>query len=228
MAEEDLEEIVALYDGEIAFTDRHVGMVLDKLKELDLYDRTLIVVTGDHGDEFFEHGNKGHRTTLYEEVIRVPLVIRRPGGVTGGRTIAPVVGIVDIAPTILDLLGLEGREKISGVSLRPLLAGEEPGPPRARLAELAPALYALRGDGVKLFHNAVAGETIVLDLAADPAETHQNEITSGPLFDRLKAEFEDRLRRNRELAEEIRGGAAGEEIQFQERERERLRALGYL
>ncbi len=228
MAGEDLEEIIALYDGEIAFTDHHLGLVITKLKELGLFDRTLIIVTGDHGDEFFEHGNKGHRSTLYEEVIRVPLIIRRPGGARGGQTISSPVGIIDIAPTLLDLLGLKGLEKISGVSLRPLLTGEEPGEPRVLLTELSPALYALRGDGVKLFHNAVIGETIVIDLEADPAETHSGEITSGPLFDQMKQEFENRRRRNRELAEEIRGGAAGEEIRFQERERERLRALGYI
>lgn len=228
MATEDLEEIIALYDGEIAFTDHHLGLVIEKLKKLDLFDRTLIIVTADHGDEFFEHNNKGHRSTLYEEVIRVPLIIRQPGEKRTGQTISPPVGIIDVAPTILDLLGLEELKKISGRSLRPLLDEEEPGSERGLLSELSPALYALRGPGVKLLHNAVNGETIVLDLEDDPAETHSDEITSGPLFERWQQEFETRIRHNRELAEELRGSEAGEEIRFQKQEKERLRALGYM
>ncbi len=228
MDPEDLERIIALYDGEIAFTDYHLGMVIEKLKELDLFDRTLIVVTGDHGDEFFEHGNKGHRLTLYEEVIRVPLVIRLPGKENRAGRVETPAGIIDIAPTILDRLGVPPPGSIQGESLLPLLAGEPPPEERFLLAELSPALYALRGDGVKLFHNALEDQTVVLDLNADPGETHRGEITSGPLFEHVKQEFEDRIRRNRELAEEIRGGAAGEEIKFQNREIERLRALGYL
>ncbi|MDP8235256.1 MAG: sulfatase, partial [Candidatus Erginobacter occultus] len=106
MDPEDLERIIALYDGEIAFTDKHIGMVIEKLKELDLFDRTLIVITGDHGDEFFEHGNKGHRLTLYEEVIRVPLIIRIPEKVNRSGRVETTVGIIDIAPTILDRLGV--------------------------------------------------------------------------------------------------------------------------
>ncbi len=228
MDPEDLEQIIALYDGEIAFTDKHLGMVFNKLKELGVYDRTLIVVTSDHGQEFFEHGNKGHRLTLYEEVIRVPLVVRLPEGERKVDLIETPAGIIDIAPTILDRLGIPAPASVQGISLLPLLAGEAPAEERFLLAELAPALYALRGDGVKLLHNAAADQTVALDLVTDPAETHRGEITSGPLFDRLKKEFESRLRRNRELAEEIRGGAAGEEIRFQQREIERLRALGYL
>lgn len=224
----DLEQIIALYDGEIAFTDRHIGTVLAKLKELGVFDRTLIIVTADHGDEFFEHGNKGHRLTLYEEVIRVPLIVRRPRGEGAGGTVAPPVGIIDIAPTILDSLEIPSPLSMQGESLLPLLAGGRESPERFYLSELSPALYALRGDGVKLLHNAAAEESTVLDLQSDPAETHSGEITSGPLFDRLQGEFGSRLRRNLETAGEIRGGQAGEEIRFQKREIERLRALGYL
>ncbi|KQC15344.1 MAG: hypothetical protein APR56_01735 [Methanosaeta sp. SDB] len=224
----DLEQIIALYDGEIAFTDHHLGTVIDKLKELGVYDQTLIVITGDHGEEFFEHDNKGHRISLYEEVIRVPLVVRRPGQAPGGNRVEAPVGIIDVAPTILDLLQITRPGSIQGTSLAPWLNGGEPDGERFLLSELSPVLYSLRGEGVKLLHNADAGATIVLDLESDPAETHSVEITSGPQFERLNREFQNRLRRNRELAEEIRGGEAGPKIHFQEREIERLRTLGYL
>jgi arylsulfatase A-like enzyme len=228
MDPEDLEQIIALYDGEIAFTDRHLGMVLDKLKELDLYDRTLIIVTGDHGDEFFEHGNKGHRLTLYEEVIRVPLVISLPGKENQAGRVETTAGIIDIAPTILDRLGVFPPPTFQGESLLPPIKGTEPRANRFYLAELSPALYALRGDGLKLLHNALEDQTVVLDLNDDPGETHRDEITSGPLFEHLQREFETRRRQNQKLAEEIRGGSAGEEIRLQKRELERLRTLGYL
>ena len=70
--------MIALYDGEIAWTDRHVGLLIERLEEHGLLDETIVVVTADHGEEFFEHGRFGHRKELYDESVRVPLVVRYP------------------------------------------------------------------------------------------------------------------------------------------------------
>ncbi len=88
-----------LYDGEIAWTDFHVGRVLDALGESGLDEHTLIVFTSDHGEEFEDHGGLYHRKTLYREVLHVPLIVRRPQGETG--RIGGLVSLVDVAPMIL-------------------------------------------------------------------------------------------------------------------------------
>jgi arylsulfatase A-like enzyme len=80
----DLEHVVALYDGEIRYTDLYLGKVVDQLRALGVLDHTIVVVTADHGDEFFEHGRKGHKKALYDESILVPLVIRFPEKVRRG------------------------------------------------------------------------------------------------------------------------------------------------
>jgi len=113
VSDRDLEHLRALYAAEIAWTDSQIGRVLDRLDELGLAARTLVVVLGDHGDEFFEHGGIGHRRTLYEEVVRVPLILRWPGHVTPNERIAGPVQMADVFPI------LEGVVCDSGLILVP-------------------------------------------------------------------------------------------------------------
>src|SRR5882724_11719654 len=87
MPRRDLEHVIALYDGEIRFTDEHVGRVLDHLKEKGLLDSTVVMIVADHGDEFFEHGNKGHHRTVYDEVLHVPFALHLPHGEHAGEKI---------------------------------------------------------------------------------------------------------------------------------------------
>src|SRR4029453_10148705 len=93
------------YDGEIAFADHVVGTVLDKLRDLSLLDRTLVAVVGDHGESLGEHGEETHSMFLYEGAIPVPLTLWRPDVLPRGRVVAFPVRTLDLAPTILDLLG---------------------------------------------------------------------------------------------------------------------------
>jgi arylsulfatase A-like enzyme len=113
----DLEHVVALYDGEIAFTDSYLGELFAELKRLELWDNTLIVLTSDHGDEFFEHGNKGHRNTLYGELLDVPLIVKLPQQRRSGERLGNLAGIVDIAPTMLEVAGLPPLAGANGESL---------------------------------------------------------------------------------------------------------------
>ena len=108
LPEEDLRYISQLYDGEIAFTDQQVGRVLDALDSLGVSDRTIVVITADHGEMLYEHEYYfGHDIALYEECIRVPLVIDHPGlGVTPKR-LPGLVQSIDIFPTVLDFLGID-------------------------------------------------------------------------------------------------------------------------
>jgi arylsulfatase A-like enzyme len=131
----DLQHLVALYDGEIRFTDDILRDILEGLRQQGLLDNTLVVVTADHGEEFFEHGGKGHQRTLFDEVLLVPLIFHWPGVIARSQTIEDQVGIVDIMPTILGLLGIEAKGPMQGRDLTPLLRGESL-PQAAVLTEL--------------------------------------------------------------------------------------------
>jgi arylsulfatase A-like enzyme len=131
--------IEGLYDGSIRLTDEVlIKSLVEKLKNLGLYDRTLLIVTSDHGEEFFDHGGWSHTRTLYDEVIKVPLVVHFPGGKYAGRRIAPIVRLVDIVPTVLEELGIDfAPDDFDGRGLRSILDGRETAD-RHFVAELAP------------------------------------------------------------------------------------------
>src|SRR6185436_6011947 len=116
---------VALYDGEIAFTDHQLGRLLDAIDAEGLAARTLVVVTADHGEGLMQHGHMGHGLHLYEEAVRVPLVFRWPGSLPAGALVPGPVEHVDLVPTVLDLLGLpRGGGEIEGQSLAAALRGQ--------------------------------------------------------------------------------------------------------
>lgn len=117
LPEEDIRHLLALYDGEIAFTDKYIGMLFQRLIQLDLFDESLIIITSDHGDEFFEHKGKGHCTTLYDEVIRVPLIIRPPRGKDKTKIIPATARSIDIAATVLKFAGCTIPDSFQGKNL---------------------------------------------------------------------------------------------------------------
>jgi len=135
ISDRDLQHVEALYDAEIHWVDRHVGAVLDMLRQRGLLENTVVCVTSDHGDEFFEHGSIGHRSTLYPELLHIPLILRLPGAAGGGLRVPELVRIYDLAPTLLDLCGMDGLPEAAGRSLRPLLEGR-PEPPRTLLCRI--------------------------------------------------------------------------------------------
>jgi arylsulfatase A-like enzyme len=120
--QDDLRHIIALYDGEIAFTDAQLGRLFEELKTLGLWDKTLIVLTSDHGEEFNEHGMVGHHShTLYEELLKVPLIIRFPHSAFRGVVVHQQSRGIDIFPTIVDILGFQKPKPIQGISLLPMI-----------------------------------------------------------------------------------------------------------
>jgi arylsulfatase A-like enzyme len=132
----DLEHIEALYAGEIAWTDAQIGRVLDALRESGALDRTLVIVTADHGEEFFEHGGVGHRHALTEELLRVPMLLRLPDALPSGARVRGVASHPDVLPTVLDLLRLPVPAEVQGKSFLPLLLGEDDGGEREMLGRL--------------------------------------------------------------------------------------------
>ena len=112
------------YDGELAYTDSQFGRFIKALREDPSWDRTAVIVAGDHGEGLYEHDERFHATLVYETTQHVPLIVRTPDSRAG--RIAEPVGIVDLTPTILDLAGVDPPEDLRGVSLVPALRGTEP------------------------------------------------------------------------------------------------------
>ncbi len=123
------DNVTALYDAGIRTTDEAmIQPVLDVLRRKGLYDRTMIVVTSDHGEGLYEHQAWDHTHSVYDELLRVPLIIKMPGGAKAGRRLDPVVRLTDIMPTILDVAGVPlDPESIDGRSLLPVISGRERG-----------------------------------------------------------------------------------------------------
>lgn len=117
------EALVALYDAGLHADDRHLGELLDTLR--DRGDNTLVIVTSDHGESFGEGGRWEHHILPGEEVLHVPLVLWWPGRLPAGQRIPDTVSLVDLMPTALDLLGLAGVSGVDGTSLMPLIRGED-------------------------------------------------------------------------------------------------------
>jgi arylsulfatase A-like enzyme len=177
----DWNHIRALYDGEIAFTDQAIGELLQGLKKRGLMENSLIVLLSDHGEEFFEHQGFEHGHTLFEELLKVPLIFSLPGRLPENRRIARQVRLVDVEPTILDLLGIDSRIHTEGVSLAPLLEGNGnlPAPEGSLLPpEIAYSEALLYGGQKKsltaypwkLIYDVMSGEVAFYNLSEDPGE----------------------------------------------------------
>jgi arylsulfatase A-like enzyme len=168
--------LLALYDGEILDVDRWVGGIWDEIEAQGLADRTLLVITADHGDEFGEHGDFGHGHTVYQDLDWVPLIFVGPQVGQPGRVVETPVPLLDLMPTLLDVARAPQPEPLMGQSLLPVLAGEEP--PQRPIYSECPArrsVYddkSLRRGDYKLVYNVKLDLWELYDLAADPGEVH--------------------------------------------------------
>lgn len=161
------------YDSEIAYVDNYVGRIVAQLKSTGIWDNAVVVLTSDHGEGFNEHGYFYHGQTLYNEVIHVPMLWRVPGW--PARKIETPVSIVDIPPTVLDLMGLQIPDEFQGTSLVPAMVGDTL-EPRPIFSELLPYTSwkeshktVIEGDW-KLIHVISAGRFELYNLADDPME----------------------------------------------------------
>jgi arylsulfatase A-like enzyme len=182
MPRRDLEHLVALYDGEIAWTDEYLGRIIARLETLGVLDDTIIAVTSDHGTAFFEHGLKGHRNSLFDELIHVPLVIRYPAAIEAGTRVATQTRSIDIGPTLLDLAGLATPGDVHGHSLLPLVWDD----PLDRYSEAVSELFSvgqrvrtLRTSRWKFYDVMNSDLRLWTDLVADPGERALRPATVG-------------------------------------------------
>ena len=165
-----------MYHGEATFNDAQLGRLLATLEDdRRLADSTLVAVTADHGEEFWEHGGRDHGHTLYEELIHVPLIMRWPRSIAAGTVISSLVQLADLSPTLLRLAGgVPGSG--AGHDLSGLIAGREPSPGASSVyAEEkldGHKLRALVTASRKLIIDAAQPQPLAFDLVHDPEELH--------------------------------------------------------
>jgi arylsulfatase A-like enzyme len=226
----DVEWLRALYWGEIAYHDAHFGKFIAELEARNVLDDTLLVVTNDHGEELGERGLYGHGHQVFEEMIRAPLLIHYPPMFASGRAIADIVEHVDLAPTILDILGREPLRDPDGISLLPLLQGLPTQQPHYAMTEFLQTRRVLRVGPWKLFGRPAGGGAL-FDLATDPDERH--ELGAAPIARRLcevhlgeALAIPNKAKRLSGMASRRRFRAG--EVKIGPRMRRQLEALGYI
>lgn len=242
--EHERRNIIGLYDGEIRYTDEKlIGPLVDKLKQSGLFEQTMIILTSDHGEEFFEHGGWEHGHSLYNELLKVPLIIKFPESKYKGESRKTIVSLVDLMPTIFDEMGIDySGLKIDGKSLIPVLKRRET-KDRIFLAELAgniinsniPEKTSTNLGKKKLIVNQRfsqdelnfftfpppnAGPVEFYDLSADPLEKINTAGKNADLVNRI-------IRWIDEIKQAAEKRMTGKAV-MNEKLREQLKALGYI
>lgn len=173
-----MQKSIDAYDGEIAYVDEQFGALMRTMKELDLYDSSIIILLSDHGEEFGEHGGISHGKTLFEEQLRVPLLIKFPNNERAGSTLDLIVEMVDIAPTILDLLDLPAEPAFQG---RSIFESIEHGERRVGYASLQlddKSIESAKTQNLKFIHDLPKHTKTWYDLQTDPGELHPIDAPS--------------------------------------------------
>jgi len=227
ISDEELKKLVELYDGEIRYLDHVLGRFLHELKEMGLYDDSLIMVLSDHGEELGDHGDIGHHNLkLYEELIHVPLVIRFPKAAQAGSSVDDLVSFLDIAPTVADWLEERMPSKWIGKSLLPtIIDGKE-----------AENVGVISEGNIKNGHNVVSYRSKkwkyiiderstrreLYDVKNDPRETYDLSEIETDVVRKYEAEISEHISKTSGTSISL------PKINDDERLKERLKALGYI
>jgi arylsulfatase A-like enzyme len=231
---------LAWYDGSIRALDVEVQRIVERLEELGRGGDTLIVFASDHGEEFLDHGKTFHGQSVYGELLRVPMLFHWPAGVPAGRITEPVQ-LLDLMPTVLDLVGLPLPSEAQGHSTVPLIAGVEGWRPRPAVSEKPAAegpmvpppreveSFAFQWEGYKLIHNTQRPsgmpEFELYDARTDPLDQHDVAAEHPQVVERLAGMLAD-WKRAAEASRLPTDDAAAAALDPEELER--LRSLGYV
>jgi arylsulfatase A-like enzyme len=226
----EIDHLVSLYDGNLGFADQEVGAIRRELEATGLLEKTVLIVMADHGEGLFEHGWVGHNVDLHEESTHVPLIVRFPAGKgPKGKRVAGLVDLLDVAPTIAELLGVSDqggwRQKFQGRSLLPMIEGAAGKPAVLSRTVWDRPRYAYRDARYKLIHDTRTGESQLLDLQADPGE-RRDVAREQPL--RTAALRESLFEWIARVTRRAPAGASGGEQAPTCEQCETLKSLGYL
>ncbi len=224
ISDAQVEHLGRLYDGNLRYADEQIAALRRRLEAAGVWERTVVLVTADHGEALHEHDFIGHQQQLYADVVHVPLVVRWPKGRgPAGVRVRALVDLLDIAPTIAEIFGAPRPAGFRGRSLLPVVLGA-PGKDAvvARSAEEQPK-YALRHDRYHYIYHSARGEDELYDLAADPAETR--DLSDGAP---VRSDWY-RQTLHRWIADERRlPRAAARTATLSADQQENLRSLGYV
>jgi arylsulfatase A-like enzyme len=220
---EEMEYMIALYDGAIAYVDYQIGLLLEALDDFGVAQRTLVVLTSDHGEEFLEHGLLLHDQN-YEEVARVPLILRFPDRDHAGNQVANLVSTLDILPTLLDAVRAPSLPQAMGLSLLPLVSSPSAGR-FERPVHIASGREKLRTRNWSMLAES-SRPAELYSLADDPTEK-VNLIAEYPNVAAKLYEQLLQIRSSEILVRERFGFTDHEEAELAPDELEKLRALGY-
>ncbi len=219
-------EIRRNYGREVEIADREIGRLLAELGERGLLRNTLVVYVADHGEALGNHNQIGHVSQLYDTLLHVPLIMVWPGRLPAGLAVDDPVGLVDVFPTLADLLGIEAPAAPSGVSLVPLMRGEQL-PARPFIAatyrpEAGSDIRAILIDGFKYIHSWRDDKhrEELYDVVKDPGELDNLAKENPEMLEALRAELARRLA---EIAER-----SPVEAELSVEDRDNLEALGYV
>jgi arylsulfatase A-like enzyme len=230
-AEKDIDYIKAVHTGEIAFTDAEIGRFLAELKALERYEEATVIVVADHGEEFWEHGGFEHGHTLYDELVRVPLVVKLPSSVERAREIvSSQVRMIDIMPTVFDLLGIAQPPSFVGESLLPLIRGESD---KDRLAFFENTLYgpnkiAWRGERYKYIldlERESSRREELYDWRADPGELEDLIDVHPDIAETMRSSLMEFFA---EMTKEAGTMSKLTVVDMSPKEIQKLRSLGYI
>lgn len=225
---EDIRHLVNLYDAGIRAADDQFTDLIDAIESLRLHRNTIVILLSDHGEEFMEHEGVLHNT-VYQEVLHVPLILRLPEGVNDGlhgTRIEQPVRLIDVMPTLLDLVGIEKPAHMMGISLMPLIEEAYLEPPFvfAEYVEVRMASFAAGDWKLVMGHGGQRREEL-FDLKNDPDETEDLRGRYPERASYLKSHLIQLWEESRELGAVVGDGA---QIELDDEMRKELEALGYL
>lgn len=220
LTEADVEDLLELYRGEIRFTDHHIDRLLRTLGDHGILDETAVVVTADHGEAFGEHGRFGHHPYLYDELVHVPLYIRLPG--TESSEVDTHVSLLDLPPTVCELLGVDPDAAMQGRSLLPAIRGDPLDDEVAMCTGAHGGTLACRTPDWKCFWRVDDGVVELYDLVDDPGETVDVSGDNPEIIADLRQRMESYL------ADAEASDVTLPEVDDSAEVQQRLRDLGYV
>jgi arylsulfatase A-like enzyme len=238
MDEDDFEVLRALYDAELFYLDHRIGEVYEFLKEKNLLDNTLLIITSDHGENIGEHNLMDHQYCLYDTLLRVPFIMRFPGTFEGGKRINTMVQTTDIFPTIIELLNIKDQglhEEVQGEGLlkngnsrfaiseyiapQPSIEAIRRRYPKGDFSKYDRSLTSIRSYDWKLIVSS-DGKDELYNILEDPMETKNLMSIHNDIYKNMRSKIDSWIRDNREDVED-------EDTHVSAEIKKRLEALGY-
>ena len=223
--------IYSRYLGNIKYCDEQIGSVLNALRELNLYETTLIIFTSDHGEEFWEHDRLDHGHSAYEEALKVPLIFSLPKVLPQRIKVPQLVELIDVVPTVLDLCGIEPDDTFQGESLTPYFLN--PSLTQQRFAFSENMLYtedkkSIQNEKYKLIYFTVSNKYEFYDLEKDPQEQRNIFFQDDTMVQQLRKKLLGWNEENKEVSKRVLKGEQVMPAIINQETKEALKSLGYI